>query len=201
MVNFPIGLVGTEPDADWYDRDNRKNVGKFEDSWKHESLINATIGVSVLEVGCNEGKLLRRLQQYGYDCYGTDISPFVIDLAKEKSTGINYKVSDANKIPWENKFHTIIASDLIEHLDNPVKALKVWKNHIHPLGRIVIFTPNAFAQSKLVKASNGEDIIEPRAHINMMSVWSLAKHVEDAGLTVKHMSTPIEEFIICIAGI
>lgn len=199
MVNFPIGLTGTEPDADWYDRDNRKNVGHFDDDWKHDTLINAVKGVSVLEIGCNEGKLLRRLKQMDYECFGTDISPFIIDLAKEKSTGIEYKVSNAYNVPWERKFHTIIASDLIEHLEDPVKALRAWNSALHPLGRLVVFTPNAFAHTKLIKASKGEDIVEPRAHINMMSIWSLGKHIHDAGMVVKHMSGITEEFITCIA--
>ena len=198
MAEIPLGLVGKEPDADWYDRDNRKNVGMFDDSWKNDILIGLVRGVKVLEVGCNEGKLLRELQKYGYYCWGCDISKFIIDLAKEKSNDISYAVGTAYNIPFKERFHTIIVSDLIEHLENIPRALEHWKKHLEKRGRIVILTPNAFAASKLKAVSEGKEIREPRAHINMQSVWTLTKHIKDAGLELKHISNPIDEFIIAV---
>ncbi len=198
MVEIPLGLMGKEPDSDWYDRDNRKNVGKFDDSWKHEALMNSVRGVKVLEVGCNEGRLLRKLQKYGYRCWGCDISPFIIDLAKEKSNDIEYAVGTAYQIPFKEKFHTILTNELLEHLEDITKALKHWKTHLEEGGRIVILTPNAFAMRKLKDLSEGKEIKEPRAHINMQSIWTLVAHIRDAGLEVKHMSSPFDEFILAI---
>ncbi len=171
MVNISIGLSGKEKSSKWYDEDNRKNYGKFNDEWKHEAILPLVKKGVILDIGCNEGKLLAKLD--GNITYGTDISKWIIKKAREKHPDIAFICSNAYCLP-DIKFDTIIASDIIEHLEKPDMAVKIWLNHLKTGGRLIILTPNAMCERKLEMISRGIDITEPEAHINMFSFWSLS---------------------------
>jgi SAM-dependent methyltransferase len=205
-MNFeiPVEVKDTEPDASWYDKDNEKNVGLFDDSWKFP-LFMPYIHGKVLDIGCNEGKLLKAIP---FECskYGIDISSFAIERARASNPGdeITFWVSDAYNIPesWLN-FDTIIVSDVIEHLTDPVRALPAWKERLRKNGRILILTPNLLNFQNLERISKGEQIpSEPRAHINMMTYWKLKDMALKAGMKIGFVPlspTPVEIDIFLFA--
>lgn len=68
-------------------------------------------GAKVLEVGCGNGKMLKRLLERGYGAVGIDISMEVL-----KSGGKNL-VSDARHLPFfKNSFDAVVCRFVLEHL-------------------------------------------------------------------------------------
>lgn len=89
----------------------------------------------VLDVGCGEGNISRRLEALGFEVSGVDISDTAIRWAKEKSSTITYFQADLSKpkslpshcyhvVVDSNCYHCILGEDRIEFLRNIHGAMK-----------------------------------------------------------------------------
>ena len=76
----------------------------------------------VLELGCGCGELLEYLSR-SCEAYGIEISDYAIEKCKNK--GLNVFKADASNLPFKNdSFDYVISQHLLEHLDDPLKAVK-----------------------------------------------------------------------------
>lgn len=108
----------------------QRNFGKL----RFRVINNYLKGKEILDIGSNEGLLHDLLKIANRDkiFYTLDMgrnSDFKIDLNKRKNL---------NK-----KFDTIIAGEIIEHLENPSYFLRFCFNHLKKGGRLILTTPNA----------------------------------------------------------
>lgn len=100
----------------------------------------------ILEVGCGEGALLRLLRERGWNVVGTDIALPVVELARRKH-GIEVIRSplDERLVAdlGEGSFDAVIMWGLLEHLPEPLLALRLCRRLLRRGGGLVIYTPNA----------------------------------------------------------
>ena len=91
-----------------------------------ESLLNNLQFESLLEVGCGEGYLLKRLEKrlQGLDLLATDISPEIIAKAELLIPEVPKLVASAYDLPLEDKSRDIVlACEVMEHVEEPSKLL------------------------------------------------------------------------------
>ena len=91
-----------------------------------ESLLNNLQFESLLEVGCGEGYLLKRLEKrlQGLDLLATDISPEIIAEAELLIPEVPKLVASAYDLPLEDKSRDIVlACEVMEHVEEPDKLL------------------------------------------------------------------------------
>lgn len=122
----------------------------------------------ILEVGCGTAFELRNFLRYGAESknlYGLDKDYNSIKIAKSKSGGIFYKVSDARLLPYKDKvFDIIIAFVLFSSVTSKEDRLQIAKEMIRVLkddGLIIFydfFIRNP--QNKSIKAVRKKDIRE-----------------------------------------
>lgn len=75
------------------------------------------------------------------DVYGLDIH----EPAKKPSNYKNYYIHDASRLmELKERFDTILAGEIIEHLDNPQAFLEGCYTILNPGGHLVISTPNPY---------------------------------------------------------
>lgn len=101
-------------------------------------------GSEVLEIGCGYGKLLKWLKDYkNCDVYGVDISDVAINEAKEKF-GIEGEICNAEDLVLkvDKKFDVVIASHLLEHLDNDEEFISRCSKLLKPKGVMVVAVPD-----------------------------------------------------------
>lgn len=94
-----------------------KNIRR--NCWLHEELtkrFSKVVGIDILK------KEIHELKKQGYD----------VRHANAENFGLN------------EKFDTIVAGELIEHLSNPGKFLDVCWNHLKEEGKLILTTPNPF---------------------------------------------------------
>jgi SAM-dependent methyltransferase len=97
---------------------------------------------AILEIGCSGGPLMQRLRKQGYtDVTGIDVSTSAIELAKARGVP-HVSVMDGAALEFNNaRFDLVIASDVLEHIEDEGKALREWARVLRPGGRLMVFVP------------------------------------------------------------
>lgn len=97
--------------------------------WARENMQ----GKSVFELGCTTGYGVQFLPQ-DVDYVGIDYDPIIVDVAKEQGWGENFKFFQADINNSElGQYDTIIAFEVIEHLDNGLEVVEKLKLHCKTL--------------------------------------------------------------------
>lgn len=96
----------------------------------------------VLEVGCGAGLFSYHAARRGAKVLGIDYSAKAIDLAKSQYRHPNLDFQNIDVKLIKEKFDVIVSNGTLEHMDDPLKTLKLFKRHLNPKGRIIITSPN-----------------------------------------------------------
>ena len=96
----------------------------------------------VLEVGCGTGRFCYLIAKKGADVLGIDFSTKGIDIAKKtyQLSNLSFKTLDVAEIVGQ--YDVIVSIGTLEHMDNPLKTLRLLRTHLKPDGKIIITSPN-----------------------------------------------------------
>lgn len=118
-----------QPEGNFYDKYNNKNfivkkiMGGFFDAI--ENILSEISFETVLETGCGEGyvsEFIYKTRKPKIDAF--DISEAVIDEAAKNFKFVNFSVGSIYDIDKpDNSYDLVIASEVLEHLEEPEKAL------------------------------------------------------------------------------
>lgn len=98
--------------------------------------------LNILEIGCLEGKLLDHLKMNGHRVYGCEINKEVATLGS-KTFGIEIRSASLEQCGFEEGFFDIIlAFHVFEHLDDPLKHLRICRRLLRNNGRMLIEVPS-----------------------------------------------------------
>ena len=87
---------------------------------------SASVRVDILDAGCGEGFLIQSLHCSVPDrsLIGLDTSQAALDHAKQRNPEITFLLGSIYALPFEDhSVHTILLSEVLEHLSDPVAAL------------------------------------------------------------------------------
>ncbi|HSX10022.1 MAG TPA: class I SAM-dependent methyltransferase [Candidatus Saccharimonadales bacterium] len=148
---------------------------------------------SILDAGCGEGFTLSRLEQQniGKNLEGIDFLEKAIKIGKKLHPKLKLRQGDIYKLPYrDNQFDLVICTEVLEHLEDPEKALKELKRITKKY--CVISVPNEplFMFGNFIRGKNfkrwGNDI----EHINHWSTNAFIKFVSKE-FKVKDVKTPL----------
>jgi ubiquinone/menaquinone biosynthesis C-methylase UbiE len=95
-------------------------------------------GEKILEIGCNRGALVMKMQEHSLDAYGVDINPEAIKYGFTN----NLFVADATSLPFpDDSFDKVYSVHTIEHIPDIKKSLREMERILKPGGRIVLIYP------------------------------------------------------------
>ena len=97
----------------------------------------------ILEIGCGTGFVLQELaKQFPHaDLYGSEIALAGLRLAKDRSGSATLLQMDADDIPYENEFDVIGAFDVLEHIEDDIRAISEIFKALKPGGHAVVTVP------------------------------------------------------------
>jgi 2-polyprenyl-3-methyl-5-hydroxy-6-metoxy-1,4-benzoquinol methylase len=148
----------------------------------------------ILDLGCGNGALAKKLLQVGFNVYGTDASEQGISIAKE-SYPDRFTIQDisSEKLPEEFAhltFDTIISTEVIEHLYDPRGFIKFCKNILsEKKGELILTTPYHGYLKNLSIALSGKwdahaNPLWDGGHIKLWSTRTLKQLLEEQGFKV-----------------
>lgn len=147
----------------------------------------------ILDVGCGPGWLIERLKEEGYydisGCDWAEPNPCHFDFEK---VNLNW---DGLKIYESNSFDVVIASDVLEHLENPAYTLRELARIARPAGHVFVTLPscwNLFERLYFFVTGNSsryrsERNAEPFGHISMLTANILESLSDRANLRLVKM--------------
>ena len=94
----------------------------------------------VLEIGCGAGGILLPFKIAGSDVLGIDLDDRYMD--KGRSQGLTLKRLSVFEIPGNEKFDLIILKDVLEHLVDIERMIKILKDHLSEFGQIYVQVPS-----------------------------------------------------------
>lgn len=129
-----------------------------------ESFPKPKEDINILDVGCGTGiSITMPLGKEGYNILGIDIDNESIEYAKSYNiySNVSFKCCRVEEI--KEKYDIIIASEIIEHIQDPVKFLESLRDKLNDNGIIIITTPNGYGwsekEAKILKNILGNEII------------------------------------------
>lgn len=115
--------------------------------WLDKVIVESIAGIkirSILDLGCGNGHMAKRLAQAGYQVTGCDPEESAIQIAKSNSVGVVFEQIGVYDEPSKRNlynFDLVLASEVIEHLFLP-RALTAFASKVlNDNGYLVITTP------------------------------------------------------------
>lgn len=152
-------------------------------------------GDRCLELGSADGEGTKILLEYFKSVAAVDGSSKLLNLAKKNVNNKNvlYIESFFEDLDLKEKFDTIVMGHILEHVDDPIKVVKVAAKHLKPKGVVIIDVPNAMSIHRQVGVLMGmlRSEYELNAadksigHKRVYDMDKLIKDVESGGLKVK----------------
>ena len=194
------------PERDYYretvDNAERKYWYNFDFDVMHHYIIESFKpffkGSDVLELGSFEGNFTLRLQQLFPDITCVEASEQAVQNARKR---VRPDVKIYNEL-FENvtlpkKYHNIIMTHVLEHLDDPVSILRrINAEWLHDDGYCFLVCPNAHAASRQIAVKMG--IIAhssavtageaAHGHMRTYALDTLEQEARAAGLSAVHRS-------------
>lgn len=137
-------------------------------------------GSSVLDIGCNDGTLLKYFKEFGYQVFGVDPAKNLLQLTE--TAGIPVK-----PIYWGNgefigKFDIITATNVFAHTPDPYNFLCDCKKALNDNGVVVIEFPYIHNMLK----NNAFDIIY-HEHVSYYTIKSVHTLILQTGLKLANV--------------
>jgi 2-polyprenyl-3-methyl-5-hydroxy-6-metoxy-1,4-benzoquinol methylase len=134
-------------------------------------------GAEVLDVGCGNGVISRGLGEQGFTVKGIDISEKTIERARElnKYPHVRFEVVSAEKLVADgHRYHAVICSEVLEHLNDPGRLLNVLHQSLTDDGILVVTVPNGKGPRELFVT---KPVIALQKKNNVL--WKLVKSIKN----------------------
>jgi len=184
------------------DTKNHKYAYNFDFDVMHPFMLQSFAPFfkkgNVLELGSYKGDFTRRLLFYFDDITCMEASIDAIEIAKNKvNSKVEFIHSTFEKSQLSKKYDNIILTHVLEHLDDPVRILKIINNKwLSNKGRLFLVCPNANAPSRQIAVKMGiishNTAVTPEeaqhGHKITYTFDTLERDVKKSGLQIEYRS-------------
>ena len=146
----------------------------------------------LLEIGCGNGDMLKKMQDIGWNGTGVDFDKKSISVAQD--LGLNVHEGDICDLNIKkNSFDVIIMNHVIEHLPDPGSTLKECQNLLRTGGKLICVTPNSkgILHSRYKKSYLH---LDPPRHLHLFNKKNLKQLTLQAGFKEASCFTSIHAF-------
>ena len=158
-------------------------------------FLDLMAGIRFLDLGCGTGYAVRNVaaeaKHEGLFC-GIDISPRMIEVAREKSGGffkcMRFEVANAEELPFgADSFDAVLCTNSFHHYAYPSMVFAEVRRVLRPGGRLCIL--DVTADSRIVRWIDSRVRLKEPEHVRFYSTSEYSKMFEVAGLRCKASKT------------
>jgi SAM-dependent methyltransferase len=126
--------------GDSYDATYERRAAAGEDVHGEADFVQRLAPASVLDAGCGTGRVGRELSRRGLDVVGVDIDPEMLDTARKKAPGVDWRVADLATVDLSRSFDAIVMAGNVMIFLQPGTESAVVANmarHLQPEGLLI----------------------------------------------------------------
>jgi SAM-dependent methyltransferase len=134
----------------------------------------------LLDVGCGTGAFLHGMQALGWQVYGSDLNPEVVECT-QSYFGFDVRQGELCEIGYQDGFFDVVTMwDVLEHVHDPRGTLAEVARILKPGGWIIVNTPNPTGWDARLfgKTWAGWDV--PR-HLYLISPATMQRYLQETG--------------------
>ena len=161
-----------EHDAGWKDRQKESNLKIHLNGILHYNPK----AKKLLDFGCGFGDFTEYLRKKGYNAYGCDTFP---GLPEKEYLSYDY-------IPWLHLYDAITMIEVLEHLSDPLQALKDLRGAIQKKGTLHIQTQIWNENKNIVEWW----YCDPPNHCNYFTAQAMERILTLSGWEIKYIRSP-----------
>jgi 2-polyprenyl-3-methyl-5-hydroxy-6-metoxy-1,4-benzoquinol methylase len=137
-------------------------------------------GMSLFEIGIGASECLLAAREIGYDVFGIDVIERHVEDAKNRY-GLNVATADFVEFETDEKYDVVIMGDVLEHVSDPILAVKKAESLIKQDGAIWVSTPT-FESAFSAVVGHNDPMRRQQYHLNYFSRQSLYGLFNNYGL-------------------
>jgi 2-polyprenyl-3-methyl-5-hydroxy-6-metoxy-1,4-benzoquinol methylase len=150
----------------------------------------------MLDVGCGAGSLLSAAVKLEWAAEGLEVSAPAVEFLRKQGFVVRQGYLENQNYP-DNYFDVVTASEILEHVENPLEFLTEIKRILRPGGLFWGTTPNSRGISGIILGSQWS-CVSPPEHIQLFSVRGVHILLEKVGFktitVLTHGTNPGEIF-------
>ena len=98
-------------------------------------LLAPKAGERILDLGCGDGVLTKRLMDLGCEVLGVDASPAMVEAAQRR--GVSAHVMDGHELPFHEEFDAVFSNAALHWMLEPDEVLRRIRQSLRSGGRFV----------------------------------------------------------------
>lgn len=123
---------------EWNAKDYKRDFGFVHQYGEGVTeLIDFRPGIRILDLGCGNGALTRKLQERGAKVTGIDASAEMLAIARKDYPEITFYQKDASDFTMEEKFDVVFSNAVFHWIDNQDGLLQSIAGVLEPGGKLV----------------------------------------------------------------
>ncbi len=170
-----------------YTRWRSTSLGQITESLEQKRLLQLAgdvVGKRVLEIGCGDGELLRRLVSDGADVTGIDVDQNMLTVAIAKAPNARILRANACSLPFEaDTFDLVFANTVLCLVPDRNIALTEAYRVLRPGGQLIVGELGLWSLWALIRRVKGALGSQLWRHAHFVTRRSLTIEFEQVGLT------------------
>jgi SAM-dependent methyltransferase len=140
------------------------------------------VGLNILDFGAGSGVMSEVLRNHG--ALVTAVEPFGYEYVAERKIPVYRSLEEMQ--PMGRVFDGVVSLEVVEHLQDPLKDLKIMHSLIKPDGWLYISTPNSQGLNARLKQDHWREVLKA-GHLALYNPKSLSKLLLLAGFGGKRL--------------
>jgi SAM-dependent methyltransferase len=158
---------------------------------------------TVLDVGCGDGQLARRLAESGATVVGIDPTWNQIRVAAERGGGPTYTRAAADALPFpEGSFDAVLACLVFEHIDDVDGAIAEVARVLRPGGRFTFMLNHPLLQTPGSGWIDDQILDPPEQYWRIGPYLTEAESIEEVelGVHIRFLHRPLSRYLNALAA-
>jgi 2-polyprenyl-3-methyl-5-hydroxy-6-metoxy-1,4-benzoquinol methylase len=173
---------------------------KFLQRSKVQKVIRLKKKGSILDIGCQKGEFLKRMEEKGWKVFGVDISVSSCNYARKKLGLKNIYAGDVLDFDFPERYFDVVTMwQVIEHLRDPLATLRKINRLLKRDGVLIFECPNFGSFTSRVFKDKWPGLDVPR-HLYQFTPPVIRAMAEKAGFRVEridHFAQPLMN-LVCL---